>query len=771
MSTLLNLTLRPLRLAVVADCRSPDGILNALQATTMQWGGSANPLVPYFDEYPPSLSELVFERIDSLDAAFEQIARYHDPDRALSVVNAQLTLPIESVALAHILEEKPADSCVGVSLLELARLFAYDQLRFVRREPIRTVCIETSVEELKLTAAILYGTLPPNLRDAFLAAMSSTVAPTVLNTLDIYEPYFDGDVTPRVVGQYRLSFANQVAVGCMRAMDPLDALTIWNVGVEHRSVIPLPLGTEMSAKLLERLIWHLRKNEINRILVIRGPSVANAEIEPIFEALRSAEIGVLFYDYAGRAPTKFERRDTVHGTARRASRTMEDDADGLAVDLLGLRLIGRDNLLYGVPRYVNEVSVKNFDRRWLPADVLPPGIKRFWSRPFPLLHDYRVAETGLCLLANRTEERESVPLPDATAIVRAYLESRGFETSISSQGLAFQQLLILTNGATSLFNHPKLRKILQLFDTGRPEKDEPAATSRVVTWPDIQRVVQDEPEHSLRILLNAKLLEAGILLQCDNCGGHEFYLFSELQAPMPCKRCQLTFAPPFYDPRSMETWAYRLLPPFDNQKARRGLLGMTFAFSVLDDSPGDKTIAAGINLVRSGTDKVDIEVDFIALQKPAYDRSEVVPLFLEVKHGQSFTRLDVARMAFLLRLFPYGVFGFSTTRSVSEIEPHVLRRLRRFSQLRQGRREPTHTTMLLTQRELRASFERIEEGDHIIGYFREIGLETTKRYLTTDPPSYVQWRAARDEAAKTQREQSIAKLAASARAIRARPGS
>ena len=308
-------------------------------------------------------------------------------------------------------------------------------------------------------------------------------------------------------------------------------------------------------------------------------------------------------------------------------------------------------------------------------------------------------------------------------------------------------------------------KILQLFDVGSPERDEAATGRIVVTWPDIQRVVPDEPEHSLRILLNAKLLEVGIMLRCNNCGGREVYLFSDLRTPMPCKRCQLTFAPPFYDPRSMENWAYRLLPPFDNQTARRALLGMTFAFSILDDSPGDKTIAAGIGLPDPGSNQVDIEVDFIALQKPAYDRPEVVPLFLEVKYGQSFTRLDVARMAFLLRVFPYGVFGFATTRPVTEIEPHVLRRLRRFSQLRQGRREPTHTTMLLTQRELRASFELVEAGDHIVGYFREIGLETMKRYFTSAPPSYVQWRTARDEAAKMKREQRVTKLAATARAI------
>ena len=77
--------------------------------------------------------------------------------------------------------------------------------------------------------------------------------------------------------------------------------------------------------------------------------------------------------------------------------------------------------------------------------------------------------------------------------------------------------------------------------------------------------------------------------------------------------------------------------------------------------------------------------------------------------------------------------------------------------------------MLLTQRELRASFELVEAGDHIVGYFREIGLETMKRYFTSAPPSDVQWRTARDEAAKMKREQRVTKLAATARAIKAQP--
>ena len=196
---------------------------------------------------------------------------------------------------------------------------------------------------------------------------------------------------------------------------------------------------------------------------------------------------------------------------------------------------------------------------------------------------------------------------------------------------------------------------------------------------------------------------------------------------------------------------------------------MTFAFSVLDDSPGEKTIAAGIQIAHPDRPGVEIEIDFVALQRSNHERPEVVPLFLEAKYGQTFTRLDVARMAFLLRSFPYGVFGFSTTRSASDIDPHVLRRLRGFSRLLQGRREATHSTMLLTERELRASFQVVEEHDHIIGSYREIAFKTMERHLSSEPPSYVARKTAREEAAKESREQNAARLAARARAMSGEP--
>ena len=769
MSTLLSLTLRPLRLAVIADCRSAEGLLRAITATTMQWGGSANPLIPYFDAYPAALSE-GFDRIDSFEKAYEAIARYHDPDRVLSVVDAPLSFSIEAVALDPVLKENPDivwDNPVGIGLLEIARAFYHEHLRFVARQPAQVACVEAG-EELTLSAAVLYGALAPSARDTFLEIMGGVIAPTIVNAKDFYEPFFQGYVTPRLVGQHYLSFSGYLAVGCIHETEPLDVLTIWNAAADHRHLIPLPLGSDLSAQLLERLVSHLSKAGPPGIVIIRSPSVSNDELELVFRAFNNANIRPILHDYLRVAPTKFERSNSTYCTARRALRSLEEQDERIDIELLGPRLRGRDSLRYGDPRYVNEVSIKAHDRKRLPAEVLPAGLKRFWSRRFPPLIDFRVADTGLCLFAKRTDERESVPLPDATTIVRAFLEDRGFKTSVSSQGLAFQQLLMLTNGATSSLNHPKVRAILQLFDSASDrEGDREDAVRRVLTWGEIQHAVPDHPERSLKILLEARLMAAGVILQCDNCNGRELYVTSEIEAVTRCKRCQLAFSPPFDFPRAMDTWAYRLLPPFDNGDMRRALLGMSFALSVLTDSPGDKTVAAGINLTYPGPAEVNIEVDLIALQQPAYDRPEVVPLFLEAKYRQMFTRLDVARMALLLQVFPYGIFGFSTVRDIADFEPHVLRRLRAFSRIRQNRREPTHTTMLLTQRELRPSFESIGDHDHIAGFLREIGLKTTERYFTAAPRSYVAWRTEREAAKEVKREREVAKTAARARAIKA----
>lgn len=755
---------------MIADCCSTEGLLRALEATTMQWGGSTNPLVPYFDVYPEALTEGL-DRIDSFDKAYNVIARYHDPDRVLSVVDATLSFPIETVSLATVLKEDPDivwDSVVGVGLLEVGRLFYHEQLRFRRRrDAIRVACIEAAAG-LKISAAILYGALSPSTRDLFLEAMDDTIAPTPVSGIDFYEPFFQNAVTPRSVGQYNLSFSGCFAVGCIHEADPLDALTIWNAAVDHRHVIPLPLGAAFSTTLLERLTWHFKRVGANHVLVIRAASVTNEEMEQVFQAFRDAQIHVTFHDYLRVAPTKFESEASVHGTARRALRDLDERDESIDVEFLSPRLLGRDNLRYGDLRYVNEVSVTTHDRRRFPAEVLPPGLKRFWKRRFPSLVDFRIADTTLCLFAKRTDERESLPQPDATTIVRQFFEGRGFKTSVSPQGLAFQQLMILTDGATSSLNHPKVCKILQLFDASILDSDESGdPVNRVITWSEIQQAVSDRPDLSLRTVLDARLLEAGIILRCDNCGGRELYKSDEIVADTKCKRCQLSFIPPFHSPRAMGTWAYRLLPPFDNGKVRRGLLGMALALPVIGGSPGDKTIAAGIQLQKDEEPDFKIEIDLVALQRPSHDRPEIVPLFLEAKYSNAFSELDVARMAFLRRIFPYAVFGFSTIRPVSAIEPHVLRRLRAFSRIRNSRGETTHTTMLLTERELRPSFETIQEGDHIVGYLSEIGRETMKRYLSSTTTSYVKWRAEREAAFDLREAERASRLAKKARAVKA----
>ena len=278
---------------------------------------------------------------------------------------------------------------------------------------------------------------------------------------------------------------------------------------------PSAARNEPSVKLLEALIQHCLNKRITQSLILRCPSVTDTELEVVFRAFRDAGIASTWQDHFRHTTNRNFKAHSVHGYSSALSGPRGKN-DRLDVELLGPRLLSRDSLRYGDPRYVNELTIKPRDHQTVPAEVLPPQLKRFWKEPFPPFLNFRVADTGLCLFANRAEEDESIPLPDATTVVRDYLESRSL--NLSPDGLAFQQLLVLTDGAVSSFDHPKMRKLLQLFDAGTSDSV-PASTSRAITWPDIRRVIPEHPEYSLRLLLRARLIEVGMLLQCDNCGG------------------------------------------------------------------------------------------------------------------------------------------------------------------------------------------------------------------------------------------------------------
>jgi hypothetical protein len=767
-SSHVTLTLRPLRLAVVADCRSTESLLQAIGVNSMTWGGSLNPLIPYMDAYPEYWRNAVVDKIDSLHTACSLVLDRFDPDRAVVAFDHSVDIPIQQVALEDLLDtgdEPVGRRHIGIDVLEMARLFDYEQLRFTRKNPIRVASVQAEAG-VSLLAGLMYGYLPPDVEREFVDIFGDNASIITLTGETLYDPVFDGIVSPRTISQYQLTLSPRASIACLHATDVADVVTLWNAATESEAILPIPVGEPYSAVLLERLLKQLSGRSVDEVRLIRCPSVSNDDLQHVANAL-STSSRVVVHDYSYLPPTRFERRASANGTARRTTLRLQETSDSVDIDMIAPRLLPHDGRRYGEPRYINEVEVGVYDGARLPASVLPRGIKRFYARRFPLL-DYRVGDFGLCLEAKWREERESVPLPDASAIVRSFFEQHGYETSISAQGLAFQQLLVLTNGATGWLTHPKVRAILDEFDKTDQSDDEfpHDDSARIITWADVKRVVADEPEKSLRLLLDAHLISAGLKLKCEQCGGYALYDPAEIGTESTCKRCQLLFKPPLHLPSDMTTWGYRLLAPFNNAKQRRGLLGMVMALAVLEGSPSDKTIAAGITIKRPNDPNTEIELDLIGLQRPGFDRREIVPLFVEAKYKSDFTQVDVARMASLLEQFPHAVYGFSTVRGVDQIGPHVLRRVRAFSRLKNERRAATHTTMLLTKRELRASFETILDGDHITGYFEEIGRRTCERHLSSPPPSFVAWKAAREADARAHREKKAAKAAKRARDTR-----
>jgi hypothetical protein len=354
--------------------------------------------------------------------------------------------------------------------------------------------------------------------------------------------------------------------------------------------------------------------------------------------------------------------------------------------------------------------------------------------------DFRVSKDGISLYPSFYDTTETIPVPDGPTIVREFLALKGYATSISSDGLALRRLLALTDYGLRFLIHPHLRSLLAAFDKHPVLKASTAATI----------LGAETAGNSLRNLIEAHLLETGLVVQCDSCGGHFFVEIDALAPNLQCRRCQAETRLRLEAPKEATTWAYRLLPPFDERKRRNALLGMAAAMIAIEEMSFDITIAAGLVLEKSGE---TIEVDLVALER---DRrfAEITPIFVEAKHRSEFGRKDCWQMSKLLDDYPYAVYGFTTMLDQADMNPHSLRRLRHFAQLRRGSDGLSrHQTLVLTLRELRPTFEQIGEvSDHLIGDARTIAAKTAGRYLSAEPGPYSAWRqthARQAEAEKT----------------------
>src|SRR5579883_2927341 len=147
--------IRPIRFAFAVEPRKRDDLLSAFQANTVLWGGRFNPIVPLFGRAPKgwglscSAAEIVRGILDVFEPDF--VVAPKGTDLARFGVAPSQTLELEAMLTPQGLGE------CGLSVMPLYQRIYKEEVRFLRKSPLRVLLPRFVRRRWSLFAACCYG--------------------------------------------------------------------------------------------------------------------------------------------------------------------------------------------------------------------------------------------------------------------------------------------------------------------------------------------------------------------------------------------------------------------------------------------------------------------------------------------------------------------------------------------------------------------------------------------------------------------------------------
>lgn len=405
----------------------------------------------------------------------------------------------------------------------------------------------------------------------------------------------------------------------------------------------------------------------------------------------------------------------------------------------------------GKSRFANEINLMLHNDTKLLAEVTPQGRKEiagvFSGSNFP---DWYISRKGLVYLSRHSEWKVNLTLPEAEAIFTRWLESKGWkEIKLSSPGRIAKQMIHQLGGIVGIEILaregiiPLLRKIsssniilsrlhqkisqlqnqlkheelqiakgeveefVKYLKEIRPQlSGDEKSMSEEFVWGEIQKIanqmeykIKDLADKILRQLIEARILQLGLEVQCPICTQHSWYSMKAADYELQCPECLAQFSLP--SGSKAIKWAYRTLGPFSSANQDHGaytvLLTLRFFSSLLE---GATTPLMSFTAKKDGMKllEADLALFFRALK---FGSSKTEVIFVECKTFNPFQKKDVDRMIDLGKSFPDAILVFAKLKEkMSNKEKAILCSLADRSRKNRMNNRPFNPVLILTGTDL-----------------------------------------------------------------------
>lgn len=694
----LALKLRPLRVGFLVNPTDKSSVSKAIHLNSLLWGGMFNPLIPCFKKLPTNWQEYKSKHTTAANVISGYIEGF-DPDYLVNITDIDKSsinfVKERIVTYEDVISDFSDDMTpsLGAGIFEVISQFKHDELRFVRRSPLRLIRPKLSNHHNLFLASIFgsLGDFDSAFYDDYLMGIEAESAPINVKN---YPKYISAKyLFPRRIGAF---YVEQRVSGpvlfYLDASKILDVIDYWNMRAAGWQVYPVAKQSEYEPELLEfckatilEAYKPLRFNKqiFHRATIIKSRNTTEKEVNDFYTSLNITlpepnDGGVIsFQRWYPRLWDDWARQNTDEEVTPAYSSEKEIELQKGQTELR-FKTPNPEFELFGFssehPRFAVEIDSRVYGSKELLAEVIPLGgeqVSRAVGKYY--LREWRISRAGPVYLADYPNWTIDYEIPLAEPIMIAWFKERGWKIDISSSGKVAKQMIRHLGGSWGIaqLKQEKLIKLLQeLSNNGFINENRFRGRISEITNADDRLITTDE---YIKRLLESEIFQLGVETKCPVCTQKSWYSLKEIDSNIRCSSCLSEYKIQTLN-LSDKKWAYKSFGTFGLPKQAYGAFGVLLTLNLLVNNRQRSTVLLSFTAQKNHK---FIEADLcLIIEKEFRGNAKQEVLFCECKTYNKFEKKDVERMYALSEEFPGAVLVFSTFRTeLTTAEKKMLRPL------------------------------------------------------------------------------------------------
>lgn len=694
----VSIKLRPIKFGFLVNLSNKNSLIKAIEANTFLWGGSYNPIIPYFKRLPLSFRETGYK--SSVDLVNQYIETY-DVDYIVKIgeiAESNNFSHRKIVTLEQLLSnlEGSGFPSYGVGIFELLQHFIYEELKFIRKKPIHFVLPKLETNYCVFLASI-FGKLPQIAQNIFDNNFKNgmdikEVECSLLNFSDVLNR---GITLRKFTGNSHIDiqtgrpFEGNGLIFLLDGKNDLDIIDFWNLRAMGWKVLPVPkqiLGSNSMKKSIENFIeqyyypYRFNPQTYNSTSLLKSRSISLEEFEKCSKYFDNFNIGTSdnpsltknnnypkissewleSADYP--APCSIETKRDWH-TFDKYEEKIFHNIPILVPDFLQ----HTESFYFPKERFANEIKVTTYNDKELFAGVIPDEIKDVRFLLSTLGDEARVNKNQITYFVNNTRSIH-FRLPKSDEVFEEFMKLAGWKIEISSEGRIVRQMLnqlegifganvIANEGIINIINDANKQKGLKVEKLNE----------------EIAKVIKNSNVSArLGSLTDKKILRLGASVKCTVCERYSWYSITDFNYELECLNCLSKFSIPEHSPKEIK-WVYRTYGTFSLNKSTTGAIAVLLTYGYLNrvfSWQGAETVSLGFDAEKNGK-KLEIDIAMF-LQENSFEISPIRKIFIECKAFNSFEEKDMNRMKIIMSEFDNCIFIFATLKKIFQTKEKQL---------------------------------------------------------------------------------------------------